>query len=304
MDSHNFTRAEKLFVSTELYNWDNGNNRLYETLNSEHCDKATALMIYWRADPNFYYSRYNSETDVPEGWQLNGYKLMKKAEKLLLENNFPETISYTPDEDRIPKDRSVLKKIPSQLLQPTQGINSSLIVKNYIEAEYLIDACGTKGDLEEVKRRLERNPDILNLCINGFNPLIKAVSHWKNKNLISLVTFLLEKGADVDVQPSGHPKESILFKCSSCKNIELITLLVQYGAELNAVNQKGDTVLHEQLASTHEFWRKYSSAKFLKTLLNMGADLNHKNADGKTPIDLAKENNNESALKVIEKFLK
>lgn len=304
MDSHNFTSAEKLFVRTELYNWDNGNDRLYETLNNKHCDKATALMIYWRSDPKFYYSRYNSEADIPEGWQFNGYKLMKEAEKLLLENNFPETIGYTPDKDRVPTDESVLRKIPSQLLLPTKGTKSDQIVRNYLQAEYLIDACGTKGNLEEVKKRLEINPDILNLCINGYNPLIKAVSHWKNKNIISLVTFLLEKGADVNVQPFGHPKESILFKCSYCKNVELITLLVQSGAELNAVNQKGDTLLHKQLASTHEFWKKYSSAKFLKALLDMGADLNHKNTDGKTPINLAKENNNEPALKVIEKFLK
>lgn len=299
MDSHNFTRAEQLFVRTELYNWDNGNNRLYETLNSEHCDKATALMIYWRADPNFYYGRYDSEADIPEGWQLNGYKLMKEAEKLLLENNFPETIGYTPDEDRIPKDQSVLKKIPSQLLQPTKGTNSSLIVKNYIEAEYLIDACGTKGDLEKVKRRLDRNPDILNLCIGNQTPLIKAVTDWKNKNIIPLVTFLLEKGADVNVQPLGHPPLPIFFKCIFCKNVELITLLVQYGADINGVNYEGDTILHKKF----KIGSDYYNLKFIKALLALGADLDKKNADGKTPVDLAKENNQESALKVIEKFL-
>lgn len=304
MDSHNFTRAEKLFVRTELYNWDNGNERLYQTLNNEHCDKATALMIYWRADPAFYYSRYNSETDVPEGWQLDGYRLMKEAEKLLLENNYPETIGYTPDEDRIPKDDSVLKKIPTELLQPTKGVESNLIVKNYIEAEYLINACGPKGSLEEVKERLERKPDLLNLCIGDQNPLIKAVSHWNNKNIIPLVTFLLEKGADINVQPQRSPSVPILFKCALCKNAELIKLLVQYGADINAVNYEGDTILHKQFRISPEFWKKYSGPKYTKALLVMGADPNKKNADGKTPVDLAKESNNEAALKVIEQFLK
>lgn len=298
MDSYHFTRSEKLFVRTELYNWDNGHERLYQTLDSEHCDKATALMIYWRADPSFYYSRYSSEAEVPEGWQLDGYKLMKEAEKRLLENNFPETIGYTPDEDRIPKDSSVLKKIPAELLQPTKGVESNLIVKNYIEAEYLINACGSKGSLEEVKERLERNPDLLNLYIGDQNPLIKAVSHWDNKNIIPLVTFLLEKGADVNVHPS------VLFKCALCKNAELIKLLIQYGADINAVNYEGDTILHKQFRISPEFWKKYSGPKYTKALLVMGADPNKKNADGKTPADLAKESNNEAALKVIEQFLK
>lgn len=298
MDSYHFTRSEKLFVRTELYNWDNGHERLYQTLDSEHCDKATALMIYWRADPSFYYSRYSSEAEVPEGWQLDGYKLMKEAEKRLLENNFPETIGYTPDEDRIPKDSSVLKKIPAELLQPTKGVESNLIVKNYIEAEYLINACGSKGSLEEVKERLERNPDLLNLYIGDQNPLIKAVSHWDNKNIIPLVTFLLEKGADVNVHPS------VLFKCALCKNAELIKLLIQYGADINAVNYEGDTILHKQFRISPEFWKKYSGPKYTKALLVMGADPNKKNADGKTPVDLAKESNNEAALKVIEQFLK
>lgn len=298
MDSYHFTRSEKLFVRTELYNWDNGHERLYQTLDSEHCDKATALMIYWRADPSFYYSRYSSEAEVPEGWQLDGYKLMKEAEKRLLENNFPETIGYTPDEDRIPKDSSVLKKIPAELLQPTKGVESNLIVKNYIEAEYLINACGSKGSLEEVKERLERNPDLLNLYIGDQNALIKAVSHWNNKNIIPLVTFLLEKGADVNVHPS------VLFKCALCKNAELIKLLIQYGADINAVNYEGDTILHKQFRISPEFWKKYSGPKYTKALLVMGADPNKKNADGKTPMDLAKESNNEAALKVIEQFLK
>ncbi|WP_300492201.1 DUF4274 domain-containing protein [Flavobacterium sp.] len=303
MDSHNFTHEEKLFAGTELYNWDNGLDWLYQVLDKKDCDKATALMIYWRADPNFYYSRYNSEADVPEGWQLEGYKLMKEAEKRLLENNFSETISYTPDEDRIPKDAAVLKKIPPQLLLPTKGTAGNVIIKNYIEVRYLIDACKSRGSLEEVKERLDKNPDLLNLCYMDSNPLIEAVRNY-DKRTIPLVTFLLEKGADVKVQPLGSTSIPILFQCITCKSAKLIELLVKYGADINGVAPNGNNILHNQLAISPELWKNYFGPVFLKALLNLGANPEHKNTDGKTPIDLAKENNNEAALKVIEKFLK
>jgi ankyrin repeat protein len=38
-------------------------------------------------------------------------------------------------------------------------------------------------------------------------------------------------------------------------------------------------------------------------MLKLGADINKKNAAQKTPLDLAKEHNNEEALAIIEKFI-
>lgn len=76
---YNFTPSETLFIKDNLFNWDNGPYQLYQILQDEHCDKAAALLIYWRCDPNFYYS-FSNESEIPD-WSLAYFELLKAAEK-------------------------------------------------------------------------------------------------------------------------------------------------------------------------------------------------------------------------------
>lgn len=77
------------------------------------CDYGTVLRIYWSATPN-YFTEFDNETEVPSV-NLANYRLVKKAEKLLLEDYYKlKKIKFNP--------RSVASweemdnpKIPAQL---------------------------------------------------------------------------------------------------------------------------------------------------------------------------------------------
>lgn len=294
---NNFTPSEILFVKANLFNWDDGLYQLHKMLQNEHCDRATALLIYWRCDPNFYYS-YSNESEIPD-WSLKGYKLLKEAEKTLTENKLPECINYTPDKDRIPKDSDILNKIPKELLLPSKGIiDAEVLTTQFIIADYLIDYC-TKGKLESVKKMLETNPAVINLGIKDKNPLMAALSNGR----IDIVAYLLEQGADIDATPLSKNNIPIICGIYYSKKAKLFELLVKYGADINAVNPVQDTVLHRQLDLEQDIWKKIYGPVLLKMMLKLGADINKKNAAEKTPLDLAKEHNNEEALAIIEKFM-
>lgn len=296
-NKNNFTPSETLFVKADLFNWDDGTYQLHQMLESKYCDKATALLIYWRCDPNFYY-KYSNESEIPD-WSLKNYKLLKEAEKKLTENELPEWITYTPDEDRIPKDSDILNKIPKELLLPSKGmIDAEELTSRFIRASYLIDYC-KKGKLENAKKLLETYPSIINVGIEDYNPLMAALS----KGRIDIVAYLLEQGADIDATPLSKRNIPIICGIYYSKKAKLFELLVKYGADINAVNPVQDTVLHRQLDLEQDKWKFLYGPALLKMMLKLGADINKKNAAQKTPLDLAKEHNNEEALAIIEKFM-
>jgi hypothetical protein len=130
----NFSKAEKIYLQAATYNWDNGLKPLELILQNEAVDKATALLIYWRSAPSFYYG-YSSEKEIPT-WAKAGFKLMKKAEKLILDKfsaaDYVAEISYTPEEDRLPKTAEIAAKIPKEMFAPTQGkTDGAILVSQY-----------------------------------------------------------------------------------------------------------------------------------------------------------------------------
>lgn len=297
MNTINFSPSEILFVKANLFNWDNGTFLLNKMLQDEYCDKATALLIYWRCDPGFYY-RYPNESEIPE-WSLANYRLMKTVEKKLLENKLPELVRYTPDKDRVQKETAVLARIPKELLLPSEGaVDGEFLTSQFLQADYLIDDC-RKGNLESVQKRLEANPSIIDLCIEDRTPLIAALE----KSRVTVAAYLLEKGASIDAAPSTKSDIPIIWYLYLSKKAKLFELLVEYGADINAVNPVKETVLHRQLNQAPDSWKKNYGPNLLKTMLKLGANLHQKNAAGKTPFDLTKEHNNEEALVIIEKWI-
>lgn len=291
-----FSRSEKIYLKAEFHNWDYGPDLLKKLLLDKDCDKATALLIYWRSDPGFYYA-YPTEAEIPE-WSVQGYQLMKAVEELILKDNFPERISYEPDLDRIPKDNNILTKIPAKLLLPSIGkSDSAVLVNQFYYGTLLIDAC-EKGDLEEIKEIIDKRPDCINVCIDTATPIHTAIK--KNK----VLEYLIAKGADIhhpgdedfDMQPI-HSAALV------GKNTAIKTLL-QNGVNINAPTTiRRRTPLHIILGIGNEFhWNKYKLLSTLTLLLKNGADLTMEDAAGKTPIELAKENENKAALKIMEQY--
>lgn len=113
------------------------------------------------------------------------------------------------------------------------------------------------------------------------------------KPQIDVITMILEKGAEANaVNISG---KTPVFYCSFSYSVELLNLLVKHGADINAKDKYGNTLLHDDYISCLD----EHFEDFLKTLLNLGFDINSKNASGLTPLDFCE---NEKIQGILIKY--
>ena len=73
-----------------------------------------------------------------------------------------------------------------------------------------------------------------------------------------------------------------VFNCSFNYSVELLNLLVEYGADINARDKYKNTLLHDDYINCFDDHFE----EFLKTLISLGFDINSKNTVGYTPLDL------------------
>ncbi|MGH4137921.1 ankyrin repeat domain-containing protein [Clostridium sp.] len=96
---------------------------------------------------------------------------------------------------------------------------------------------------------------------------------------IDVITMILEKGAKVnEINISG---KTPVFHCSFNYSVELLNLLVEYGADINVKDKYGNTLLHTDYNNCPD----EHFEEFLKVLLSLGLDINSKNSTGLTPLD-------------------
>jgi hypothetical protein len=296
-----FTPAEKIYLKAATYNWDNGLARLQAFLENKAADKATALLIYWRCDPNFYY-RYDSEKEIPS-WAKAAYELMKKAEKIILENfsaaDYVGEISYSPDADRLPKTAEIAAKIPKEMFLPAQGAtDGETLVRQYYFDSALIEAC-RKGDIAHATALLSKCAGIMDICIDGRSPISVALEKTK------MLEFLLENGAnpnkkidDLDMLP--------LHAAALIGKKPAIKALLKYGANIDAQTPEGlKTAAHIviNIADNANYWTSFKLANTLKLLLKSGANLEIKDKEGQTAQALAATKKNKDLATIIATFI-
>lgn len=83
---------EKLHEFATHYNWDEGFEIPKWIINNPLCDKGTALMMYWHADPQ-YFRQYAVREEVPStGWKLQHYDLLREIEEKYLSGFYKHQI--------------------------------------------------------------------------------------------------------------------------------------------------------------------------------------------------------------------
>lgn len=287
----NFTKSEEIYLKAEFHNWDLGLELPKSLLRDENCDKATALLIYWESDPGFYY-QYDSLNDIPQ-WAIEGYELMKEAEELIIQGKLEEKIAYSPDSYRIPKDASILSKIPKKLLVPSKGKDNTTLCNTYFYGKQLIEHC-EKGNLEKVKELLENAKyDIIDVGINGGTPLLESVEK------IKVFEYLLSKGANYN---TGNKFIFPIHRAATMGKNSAIKSLLKYGVDINSKSpHKKKTPLHFVLDIDSDYhWKRYKLINTTKLLLKNGASIEIKDNDNQTPLDLAINNNNKDAIELIK----
>ena len=162
------------------------------------------------------------------------------------------------------------------------------------------------GRIEDVKKYL--NDDTVD--VNGKCPYGMTALHCACLNgYRDIVELLLDHGADVEARTTNNNSTPLMFACSGlglCSGDQPSTtkpsttkLLLDRGCTVNAHNIHGRTALHQACAR----W-VVGSTECIKELLANGADTFIKTKGGKTPFDIAKEKEHQTAIDLLMKHEK
>ncbi|MBU3175776.1 hypothetical protein KPL47_05285 [Clostridium estertheticum] len=161
-------------------------------------------------------------------------------------------------------------------LNKAKDLNPDLKLENILY--YAIDNC-QNNYFKTIELLINNGADI-----NAHNsdlletPLHKLCARIKPH--IDVITMILKKGAKVNaINISG---KTPVFHCSFNYSVELLNLLVEYGADINIRDKYKNTLLHDDYINCFDDHFE----EFLKSLINLGFDINSTNSTGYTPLDL------------------
>jgi ankyrin repeat protein len=157
------------------------------------------------------------------------------------------------------------------------------------EFAYFLDAC-RRGDAHEVTQLCQLFPDLINAAdTKGFTPLIIAVY----SNQAEVVSILLQNGADVNAQDrSGN---TALMGASFKGYASLAATLIEAGADVNIRNGQGAPAL--------TFAATFGQLDIATHLLRKGAITSFTDARGKTSLDHAVMQENEEMVALLQQHL-
>jgi uncharacterized protein len=132
------------------------------------------------------------------------------------------------------------------------------------------------GDLETVRRLVRTDPKLVNaFAPDGFYPLGLAAFFGHR----AIVEFLLKNGADVKAAARNAQKVTALHGAVARRDVEIVRMLLEAGADANARQERGFVPLHDAAAN--------GNAALVEMLLKHGARTDAKADDGKTPGEMA-----------------
>ncbi|MCQ2610452.1 MAG: ankyrin repeat domain-containing protein [Treponema sp.] len=153
-------------------------------------------------------------------------------------------------------------------------------------------------DVSPLRLAFSTNLDALEWLINSST--IKATDGSGNTalhyacdwNLESAVTYLIQKGAEIDASNSNG--QTPLFNAAKSDNVPVMDILVKGGANLKHRDSLGSTALHTAV--------RWNALIATNRLIELGLDPDTQNIAGKTPLaEAAVEGNTEIATLLLSK---
>jgi ankyrin repeat protein len=132
------------------------------------------------------------------------------------------------------------------------------------------------GRVERVRELLNKNPRL----VDAYSPDGWTALHLNFGNL-KIVKLLLDRGANINAVSKNGFSATPLQGAAAFQKIELARFLIARGANVNCRGEAGVTPLHEAAGS--------GQLEFAKLLLDEGANVNAKDDNGKTPLTIALE---------------
>ena len=155
----------------------------------------------------------------------------------------------------------------------------------YDESNFIESA--KKGDIEAVKLFLAEGININAKNEKGQTALMRAAEYQRTE----VVTLLLEKGADVNIE-SNPLKRTALMEASSAGNIVIIKQLAERGAEINAKDLARNTALH--------FASLWGHVEAVSLLIELGAKPDIGGEQGNTPMMVAEQNGHAEIVQILK----
>ncbi len=145
------------------------------------------------------------------------------------------------------------------------------------------------GDVEKVNRILEKDSSILSKKDEyGFTVLHNVVG----EHYFEIVELLIEHGADVNAQ-----NDEGIAPLHLAAYPETAEILIKRGARVEIESTRGETPLYVHASEQDGF-------DVLVVLLENGASPNRKNGRGETPIDAARSIGDVDKVELLDKYSK
>jgi cytohesin len=163
---------------------------------------------------------------------------------------------------------------------------SSPVGCRFIVAVRPIHKAAHKGNLEKVKRIIERDPTQIDVQDNlGKTPLYYASSEGHTE----IVEYLLAHNADSELGNIANDRP--LAKAAQFGHYDTVRVLLEHGATVNCKNESGRTPLHEAAL--------WSGREAINLLISYGADVNARDKYQNTPLHQATMQNNIEAVNTL-----
>ena len=195
-----------------------------------------------------------------------------------------------------------MQKIKGQT--PLQECHDIATAKLLIEAGADVNVKDKKGntllhldryDPNVTKLLIDAGLDVNAKNYEGMTPLFCIADHDTSgdKDYVESAKLLIEAGADVNAQNKKGQTPLHL-----CLDENLAKLFIEAGADVNAKDHNGNTRLHAFIPCDDDCIDDYDAVddayyhlegyiRVMKVLIEAGADVNAKNNEGKTPLDLS-----------------
>lgn len=161
-----------------------------------------------------------------------------------------------------------------------------------------INLAARQGWSDIVAKHIEKDP----LAVHQRGWIGDTPLHWPCHNgFEDIVNLLLDNGADIEADEinwiGGRP-----LHWASEHSPNTTKILLERGAKVNTVNTKKGSQCLRRTPLIHNASQGEDCSEITEMLLNAGADINAKEANGKTALDIAKEKKNLKIIAVLEGF--
>lgn len=156
--------------------------------------------------------------------------------------------------------------------------------------EQLIDAVKT-GRIDDVKHYLAAGAEINATDNYGSTPLTEASCHDHEH----ILEFLLKQGADPDIV-DGSDWTAMTYACYYRRNLKIMRMLLDAGADINLKNIHGDTIISNICRDAR------NKKRVVATLLSFGADPNIVSEDSETALMRLARSGHTGLMKMLIRY--